>query len=257
MNIDLSECSGARNSVSKLLNRLANRVRMTPPQSRTLQFEEALIAKKMATKPDDALAVIVRSAWNEGQTIDLSNVGYGPAHWDNGNKPCDKPMPYYHFLAGFVRSQNCKRIFEIGTHFGGSIISMHRGITEPSKAQIITVDISNINPAIHHMPGVTKITGDANSDGVIKLTAAAMGGEPIDLLYIDAAHEFGPTMINLGVYIFLLQPRFVLIDDIVLNDEMRSLWNAVCATRGSNAINCADVVPEIRTPNVGFGLLRH
>jgi cephalosporin hydroxylase len=132
---------------------------------------------------------------------------------------------------------------------------MLQGIADQSQARIVTVDITDLNPALHQTQGVTKIIGDANSEGVIKMAVATMGDAPIDLLYVDAAHDFVPTLVNLGLYILLLRPRFVVIDDIVLNDGMRSFWNVVCVTQGANAINCADVVPAIRGANVGFGLL--
>ena len=115
--------------------------------------------------------------------------------------------------------------------------------------------IPGLTPALHQAPGIIKIIGDANSEGVIKMAVATMGDAPIDLLYVDAAHDFVPTLVNLGLYILLLKPRFVVIDDILLNDGMRSLWNVVRVTQGASAINCVDVVPAIREANVGFGLL--
>jgi hypothetical protein len=256
MTKDFSDSSGLMNSVSKLLKRVADRIHTPSATEQILEFDRIIATKSSATASDSSLSAIVQQAWSEGQPFDLSAVGYGPAHWNDGKKFHDKPFPYYYFLAGFVRSQNCKRIFEIGTHFGGSTNSMLRGVADQSTAHVITVDITDLNPQLHQTQGVTKIIGDANSEGVIKMAVASMGDEPIDLLYVDAALDFVPTMINLGLYILLLRPRFVIIDDIVLNDGMRSLWNAVRVTQGASAINCVDVVPAIRAVNVGFGLLR-
>ncbi|MGZ5921743.1 MAG: class I SAM-dependent methyltransferase [Rhizomicrobium sp.] len=252
---DFSDSPGLMNSVSRLLRRVANRIHTPAATEKILQLDGAIADKGAASASNPSLTAIVEQAWAQGQNIDLSTVGYGPAHWNDGKKFYDTPFPYYFFLAGFVRSQNCKRIFEIGTHFGGSTNAMLRGVADPSEARLVTVDVTDLNPTLHQTPGIVKVIGDANSEGVIKMAVATMGDAPIDLLYVDAAHDFVPTLVNLGLYILLLKPRFVVIDDIVLNDGMRSLWNVVRVTQGASAINCADVVSAIREPNVGFGLL--
>jgi predicted O-methyltransferase YrrM len=89
---------------------------------------------------------------------------------------------YYFFLAGLVRSQHCKRILEIGIHYRGSSNSMLCGIADQKEAQIVTVDITDINPQLHQTAGITELTADANSEAVIKLLILMMGDAPIDLL---------------------------------------------------------------------------
>ena len=196
---------------------------------------------------------IIREAWSVGQAIDLSNIGYGPAHW-SGDKPFyDTPSSYYQFLAGLVRTQNCQNIFEVGTHYGGSSLSMLRGIGDSTPVNVLTVDLSDLNPVLHETRGLTKLVGDANSEHVIKTVLLHFGGAPIDLFFIDADHEFLPTLTNLGLYCLLLRPRFVVVDDIVLNHRMRSMWDAVLT---AEAVDCVDVVPEIREREVGFGLMK-
>lgn len=237
-----------------LLTKMRNHMpRRAPPTS---EFDRSLAALSTATTPDPDLHDLVRQAWTTGQTFDLTGVGYGPQHWHGDDRFVTAPAPYYFFLAGLVRSQQCSRILEIGTHHGGSAIAMLRGVVSEEAARIVTVDITDLNPAIRSMVGIAKIVGDANSEPVIKQIIVALGDKPIDLLYIDAAHKFLPTMMNLGLYVLLLRPRLVVIDDIALNDSMRSLWSAICATLGAHAINCVDVVSAIRSPSVGFGLLR-
>jgi hypothetical protein len=133
---------------------------------------------------------------------------------------------------------------------------MWRGAVDQHRIQIITVDITDLNSALHALPGVSKIVGDANGEAVVKTVAVAFGDKPIDLLYVDAAHDFLPTITNLGLYVLILRPRFVLIDDIVLNEGMRTLWQTLCLSHGARAINCVDVVPEVRSAKIGFGLLQ-
>jgi hypothetical protein len=202
------------------------------------------------------LDVMIREAWVVGQGIDVSDVGYGPAHWGDGKQFHDAAIPYYSFLAGLIRTQACARILEVGTHHGGSIQSMIRGMADPASARVVTIDITDINSSLHAIPCLTKLTGDANSEAVIHQVLAIFQGEPIDLLYIDANHSFMPTITNLGLYATLLRPRLVVMDDIVLNPEMKVLWQVLRAAFGAEAVDCVDVVPEIRSPACGFGLMR-
>lgn len=199
---------------------------------------------------------IVNQAWSAGQKFDLPDAVYGPAHWEGGERFGNKPYPYYFFLAGFVSTQRCKRILEIGTHFGGSTLAMLRGVGGNGGAHIVTADIFDLNKKLHETPGITKLTGDANSEAMIKDIALRFNHEPIDLLYADADHRFEPTVINIALVCLLLRPRFVIIDDIVLNPEMSTMWDLLSATYAAEAVNCVDVVPQIRGAKVGFGLIR-
>lgn len=226
------------------------------------EVDERLAARgrniRSNVKTTDAAPIkeLVSQAWTLGQAIELPNAFYGPTHWEGTKKFHDGPFPYYFFLAGFVRSQNCRAIFEIGTHYGGSALAMFYGIADKSAARIVTVDISDLNQALHHTLGIIKLTGDANCEAIVKNSVLRVGDEPIDLLYVDADHRFAPTITNLGIYCLLLRPRFVIIDDILLDGEMRCVWDVVSAAYGADAVNCAEVIPKIRAPNVGFALVR-
>jgi hypothetical protein len=205
---------------------------------------------------DQNLAEMVRAAWIAGKDIPLSNAVYGPAHWPDGKRFCDEPFTYYYFLAGLVRLQGCRRMVEIGTHFGGSTLAMLHGVLKASSAKIVTIDITDLNPVLHSTPGIIKLTGDANSDEQIKRIFVHFGGEPIDLLFIDADHSFLPTITNFALYVALLRPRLVVIDDVKLNEGMRDTWRVIRTAYGENAIDCDSVIPEVRMPNnVGFGLV--
>jgi len=202
-----------------------------------------------------SLESIVKDAWLAGRQIDLAGVQFGPSFrgWqETGFVP--GPVPYYYFLAGLVRSQGCSRILEIGTHFGGSALSMLRGIGDPSKAKLVTVDISDRNPALHRMAGVTKLTGDANGETVIREVVDRFGGSQIDLMFVDADHSFSATALSLGAYGMLLRPRLVVLDDIAFNEGMQALWSRLRASY--EAVNCSDIVPAIRIKECGFGLMR-
>lgn len=198
---------------------------------------------------------IVRDAWLAGRQIDLAGVQFGPGFrgWQ-GTGFVPGPVPYYYFLAGLVRSQGCSRILEIGTHFGGSALSMLRGTADPTKAQLVTIDIRELNPVLHGTAGLTKLTGDANSEGIVRAVVDRFAGSPIDLMFVDGDHSFMATASSLGVYGMLLRPRLVVLDDIVINDGMRGLWSLLRPS--FEAVNCSDVEPAIRIKECGFGLLR-
>jgi cephalosporin hydroxylase len=204
---------------------------------------------------DDLREMVIKS-WETGQKIEMPDAIYGPTHWKGEGSFHTRPFPYYFFLAGFVRLQKCDSILEIGTHYGGSARAMQRGILDSAPGNIITVDVTDLNPELRKTPGIVKLTGDANSESIIKRIVLAARGKPIDLLYVDADHRFGATITNLGLYCFLLRPRFVIIDDILLNDEMRAMWNTIRSSYPRNAVNCVDIVPAIRSEKVGFGLLK-
>ena len=129
-------------------------------------------------------------------------------------------------------------------------------MADQHAAKIVSVDVTDLNPKLHSTPGIVKITGDSNGELALKQAIIAVGNEPIDLLYIDAEHRFSSAITNFGLYVALLRPRFVVMDDIVLNEGMRSLWDIVRATHGSDVINCVDIVPEIRAKACGFGLVK-
>jgi hypothetical protein len=133
---------------------------------------------------------------------------------------------------------------------------MMRGLDQPDKAKILTVDLTDLNPGLHSVIGLQKIIGDANTEGVIQQAITYFEGEPIDMIYVDANHSFLPTIENISLYGILLRPAIIVLDDIVLNESMQAMWNVVRAAYGAEAVNCVEVIPEIRSGAVGFGLLR-
>jgi cephalosporin hydroxylase len=207
--------------------------------------------------------------WQSGQDVDLAGVGYGRIHWENQSDIWNTPTPYYYFLAGWCRLFHARRVLEIGTHWGGSAVSMARGMVRGSPAgealKLVTVDLSeesnNFLPHQdeHHI--IHKIVGDANSSTIIKKIAEQFADEPIDLIYIDADHSEMPTFLNFAIYTILLNPRVVIVDDISLSESMTAFWRLAksCATP-QLAVNVVDYVPAVRATgeptSPGFGYVR-
>ena len=199
------------------------------------------------------LKSICERAMREGLRVDLAGCNYGET-----TGPCGflkRPTNYYRFLAGLVRSQRMTRILEIGTHFGGSIMSMSRGLKkrDMDKSKLVTVDIERKNQdGFREYPRIERITGDSLDKNVIKKVAGHFE-RPIDLIYIDSLHEYDHTRKSIDVYAGRLNPRYVALDDIRQCDPMARLWSDLAREFKENAFDASDVT--IRK-GAGFGVIK-
>ena len=212
----------------------------------------------MSSKSKPSMDTIVRDAWIEGQRFDLTGIGYGRIHWGNYRDISNTPFPYYQFLAGLVRLTQSKHICEIGTHSGGSARSMLQGMLNPDGGLIVTIDVSReSNKYLKKYKNIRKIRGDANAKKMVSKIINELDVRKIDLLFIDANHNLIDTLMNYSIYSIIFKPDFVILDDINLNESMQELWaHLKSITPNEDIIYAVDVVPKIRSVNVGFGLLR-
>lgn len=201
---------------------------------------------------------IVSEAWRIGRTIDLTGIGYGRIHWGNNTDTVEHPFPYYFFLAGLVRLIDAKTIVEVGTHYGGSARAMAAGFSSPGK--IITFDKTADGAGIlAGHPVIQAHTLDANTEDALNI---ALGEPHTDLVYLDGAHKFWPTMLNFAIYGDFLRPRFVVLDDIHLSPEMDRLWQLLSDRFGNDSIDANSIDPNIRSGgkdnphSPGFGVIR-
>lgn len=192
---------------------------------------------------------LVRLAWSAGEGKDLSGVRRGIKH--SGNVP-----PYYHFLHGFVLETQPQCILEIGTNRGGSSAVMSLALTR-EDSRVVTVDIHDIADQISSIENIEQVVGDANSARAIHSIIEAIGNRSLDLLFVDTKHDFITTLISFSVYFALYNPRYIILDDITLNDEMNQFWQLMTRRFGPNAINAVDVVPAVRAHRLdpGFGVI--
>lgn len=223
------------------------------------KLEDAAIAYRydIPSHPSTALKEIVKQAWTVGNQIDLNDCTYGV--WHDGKTVFSKPSSYYYFLAGMVRSHRLSRILEIGTYRGGSIMAMHRAVEDKSVAKIVTIDVNLFEEErLKSFTNIERITGDGVSAKVISEVVKKFDAEPIDLIYIDGDHTYESTIAAYGIYTTLLKPRFVIFDDVTLNDSMFRMWRELLRTQGARAINVVEVEPSIRSEatNPGFGLIQ-
>jgi len=221
--------------------------------------EEAAIACRndLPNQPSTALKELVKQAWIVGNQIDLSECTYGA--WHDGKTVFTTPSSYYYFLAGMVRVNRLSKILEIGTYRGGSILAMHRALEDKLIAKLVTIDINLFEPErLKSFPEIERIEGDSASAEVISEVVKKFEGEPIDLIYIDGDHKYESTMAAYSIYTTLLKPKFVIFDDITLNDSMFRMWRDILKTHGDRVLNTVEVEPGIRpeSTNPGFGIIQ-
>lgn len=197
----------------------------------------------------------IDSAYECGkENVDLTGCYYGKPH--RKGPFIDTPHEYYFFLAGLVARLRFSRILEIGAHFGGSIFSMARGVEYGGlvqSAELVTVDRRDTNSESFRSNQVVKrILGDCLNRDIAQKVGSSFTGK-IDLMFIDAIHQYEHTNRCLQQYLPLVSPWLVILDDIRLNPSMEKLWENLSATYGDRAIDITDC--SRREKDVGFGLL--
>ena len=200
-----------------------------------------------------SLELICERAMREGQKIDLAGCNYGET-----TGCCSflkRPTNYYYFLAGLVRSQRMTHILEIGTHFGGSIMSMSRGLNKEDRprSKLVTVDLERKNQdSFREYSHIERITGDSLDEDVIKKVRKRFTRFAY-IIYIDSLHEYDHVKKNLEIYAKPLDPRYIALDDIRQCNEMARLWSALKQQFKENAFDASDIT--IRK-GAGFGVIK-
>jgi hypothetical protein len=107
------------------------------------------------------------------------------------------------------------------------------------------------------LSGVRRIKGDACNHDVLACVMQHFYEQGIhtnvDLLYIDAAHDYASTLAQFFVYTRLFYPAIVVLDDITLQDDMRQVWSIIQASH-SLSVDASAIIPEIRQ-GPGFGVV--
>jgi predicted O-methyltransferase YrrM len=189
------------------------------------------------------LVELVNRAYESGQNLNLNPETHGLPAAD-----------YYRFLGGLLRVTNSRRIVEIGTDQGGSAYAMAQAIGSRLDLLVTAdlVDRTNTFPAIN---GLERVIGDAAGAPTIHRILELCEYRPVDILFVDSAHEYASTAAHFSIYSALLRPRLVVLDDIVLSETMASLWADLRRVFGAAAVNACDIEPRVRTPECGFGVI--
>jgi len=180
-----------------------------------------------------------------GREIDLTGCDYGP-HITSGLHL--GVQPYYRFLAGFARTIGLRKVLEIGTSYGGSMMAMDRG---SRGVEMVTVDKKDMaGDGLKALARIKRVIGDSLAPDTLRKVKAHLSG-PIDLLYIDSKHSYDHTTKNMQLYGGEFRPRFVIFDDIHLNEEMERFWTDAKAKYGHLAFDAS----ELAGRPCGFGIV--
>jgi hypothetical protein len=194
---------------------------------------------------------LCESAVIVGRSFDLTGCDYGP---HKRSQRFLGVQPYYHFLAGFVRHLNLRKILEIGTSYGGSMMAMYRGckLEEPG-VELVTIDkIDMAGAGLIRLGRVERICGNSLAPDTLAKAKAQLS-TPIDLLYIDSKHSYDHTLQNIASYAGHFHPDFVILDDIHLNEEMEALWGEMQGRYGHLAYDASDLAER----PTGFGVFAY
>jgi len=197
------------------------------------------------------LQALCEQAMREGRQVDLQGCSYGSRFLKK--EFLNAPVDYYFLLAGLVRTLDLKHILELGTHWGGAIKSMCRGLRHPDSPEnrLVTVDINYKNAdGFGSYPQIKRITGDSFDRRIMDAVVASFPG-PLDLLFVDTDHDYRQTYRNLATYGNRLAPRLMVLDDIHLNHSMDRLWRDLKDRMGNRAFDASHLCNR----EVGFGIL--
>ena len=206
-----------------------------------------------------SLESYVESAWSAGAFCDLDGIYYGFDHSDKN--VFSQAAPYYKFLSGVVKISAATRILEIGTHQGGSARALVAG-AGGQPVSLLTIDVENNSDGLLlNTPCITRIMANALTPVCISAVAKFFNYGTVDIIYIDADHQFLPTAAMFGIYQSILKPKLVIFDDITLYEDMKAFWEMLKLTYGNNAVDASLIVPAIRPPlpdgrSAGFGVVR-
>ena len=198
------------------------------------------------------LKEVCKDAMAVGRQFDLSDCHYGET--TGSVSSVNRPTNYYYFLAGLVSIEGFTQVLEVGTHCGGSILSIAKGINKRLEAfaTLTTIDITYKNgEGFRNYPHITRVQGDSLDQGIIE-KASQTFSPPIDLLYIDSLHEYDHTRKNIDIYGKTLNPKYIILDDIHQCESMERLWKDLMVEFEEIVLDLTDIVGR---KGAGFGII--
>lgn len=210
-------------------------------------------AKSISTMPVDEL---IYQAWKAGQSLSVSDIEFGPDHME--------PLVqlgyqnYFALFAGLVRLLGARTILEFGTWHGSATFAFTRGWVDENDSGIaVTLDKSQ--PQLSRLaaiPGVVPMIGDPFDPRVMHRITRRFAKSRLDILYFDdPRHLYEAAIACVGSYSLLLNPRIIIIDDILRTTGMRKLWSDLQSRWSGRTININKLIPSLRPENCDLGLI--
>lgn len=154
---------------------------------------------------------------------------------------------YYYLLAGITKLLQATQVLEVGTYLGGSAKALATGML--SSGTLLTIDINQQVAIASAGPTILQIESDSTSPSASAQVFQALQ-PPIDVLFIDSHHTAEAVTANLHLYAPTLQPKFIILDDIHLNESMDKAWTSL-----ADAYDAYDA-SQLASRSCGFGVLR-
>jgi predicted O-methyltransferase YrrM len=126
-------------------------------------------------------------------------------------------------LMRLVEEAKPARILEIGTHLGGTLFLFCRAA--PAHAHLISLDVplAGVPEGLGYVgyhesrrllyrafakPGqrITLLTGNSQEPSTVALVERAVGGEPLDLLFVDGSHRYEHVSRDFALWSPLVRP---------------------------------------------------
>lgn len=190
-----------------------------------------------------------------GRQIDLTGCRYYGEPVNQESFSTKEPQTYYYLLAGLVRILHLTNILELGTYYGGSIISMSRGLSEQdiANSRLVSIDVNYKNAEeLKKYPNIKRIQGDIISLKVLN-EATKSFSRNIDLLFLDAGHSYWHVKTSLYAYANRLRPKYIIIDDIFLNSSIKKMWQELAMHFKGRAYDISEIID--REGKVGIGII--
>lgn len=213
---------------------------------RRLRTESWLARAPLAQLVEDAARD--RDRWE----TTVRGIPYGAMQWDDGGYLDE--TSYYWFLAAFADLIRAQRVYESGTHHGGSARAIRAGMR---RGTVVTFDVAPDGVReLTDAPGVEAHQLDGGGLDAADVCRRRFGGARVDLAFVDCDHWFWATMQSV-MLAEQLGARWLLLDDITLEDrEVGLVWERLVDRFGDrNAIDVTSVLPDVR-PGPGLGLVR-
>lgn len=188
--------------------------------------------RKMLNLEQD-LAEVCKTALEAGRKLDLNGC-YHETEGRHAYEVCN----YYPLLAGLALNYKMTQYLDVGTRFGGSVLSVRKALNhnEAQNGTLVTIDIMDRNSQeLPKYPEIIRLYGDSINNEVVEKVHELFRA-PIDMIFVDALHTYEHTKENIDRYARSLNPRFLVVDDITLNDGMKRLWAELLEEFPSNRI---------------------
>lgn len=196
-------------------------------------FYDSLI-KKSATPSVEPIEKLRQKLLQTNETIQFEELGAGSQVEKSSQRRISKiaqysttPLKFSLFLRGFIEKYACKNVLELGTSLGINTLYL----SEKADVRVTTIEgeptISSMAQQHFHAFKRDNIRLLNNSiDEIIE--KGVLDKHIFDLIYLDANHQYEPTLLYFDYFQKRLTPNgVIIIDDIHWSKGMNNAWSEI------------------------------